>query len=297
MPSHPAISEVTVRVRVAGTTSNLGPGFDCLGVALGLHNTVDASWAGSDGISHPMADEAVRRFHEATGLPSSRPLRWSLTGEVPVSRGLGSSVTLRLGILAALNVLHGEPLGRDDLFTLCAALEGHPDNAGPAVYGGFFVGAPNGSRFRFPVDEGLRFVLLIRAREVRTEEARRVLPAQIPFADAVANVGRAAAIAAAFASRDYGSLRGLMRDRLHEPFREALNPGLQRIVAAGEAAGALGGFLSGSGSTVACVAGDAETAGNVAAAMRDACVDDAAPPETRIVGAENEGVTWTTRQA
>jgi len=296
MPSIPVSPEVTVRVRVSGTTSNLGPGFDCLGIALALHNTLAASWTDEPVPSHPMADEAARRFHEASGL-SPRPFRWSLNGDVPLSRGLGSSVTLRLGILAALNVLHGADLERDDLFALCSFLEGHPDNAGPAVFGGLFVGGPTGSRFRFPVAERLRFVLLIRAHEVRTEDARRVLPSHIAFADAVQNVGRAASITAAFATEDYESLRGLMRDALHEPYREALNPGLRQIIAAGEDAGALGGFLSGSGSTVACLTEDPEAAERIAAAMREACPDDAIPPETRIVAAENEGVTWTVGDA
>jgi homoserine kinase len=279
-----------VVVRVAGTTSNLGPGFDCLGLALDLHNLVKITLEGSTP-AHPMADQAAQRFFEASGL-QSQPFQWEISGNVPVSRGLGSSVTLRLGILAGLNALHGEPLTLDDLFHECSALEGHPDNAGPAVFGGFFVGGPNGSRFRFPVDPGLRLVLLIRRHEVRTEDARRVLPKQIAFPDAVANTGYAAAIAAAFASGNYPALRGLMRDALHEPYREPLNPGLRRIVAAGEEAGALGGFLSGSGSTIACITADPDAAPAIASAMQAAC-DDSPSPAIHLAAVDNTGVSWS----
>lgn len=284
---HPSAQVV---VRVAGTTSNLGPGFDCLGLALDLQNQVRLSL---DGVSeaHGMADGAAARFFQASQV-SPHPFRWEISGSVPVSRGLGSSVTLRLGILAGLNALHGEPLSLDQLFQECSGLEGHPDNAGPAVFGGFFVGGPNGSRFRFPVDPTLRVVLLIRRHEVRTEDARRVLPREIALKDAVANTGYATAIAAAFASKNYTALKGLMHDTFHEPYRESLNPGLRRIVAAGEAAGALGGFLSGSGSTIACLTADPETGPAIAQAMLAAC-DDSLQPDIHLATVDNAGVSWT----
>jgi homoserine kinase len=289
MPAvHPSAQAV---VRVAGTTSNLGPGFDCLGLALDLHNEVRVSL---DGVSeaHEMADAAAALFFKTSGI-ASHPFRWEISGSVPVSRGLGSSVTLRLGILAGLNALHGLPLSLDDLFQECSRLEGHPDNAGPAVYGGFFVGGPNGSRFRFPVDPSLRAVLLIRRHEVRTEDARRVLPKEIALKDAVANTGYATAIAAAFASRNYLALKGLMRDTFHEPYREPLNPGLRRIVAAGEEAGALGGFLSGSGSTIACLTADPDAAPAIGQAMLAAACDDPLPPAIHLAAVDNTGVSWS----
>jgi homoserine kinase len=291
----PAVNQsAQVVVRVPGTTSNLGPGFDCLGLALDLHNRVRISADGSSA-PHEMADEAARSFFESSGI-TSHPFHWEISGDVPVSRGLGSSVTLRLGILAGLNALHGQPLSLDDLFRECSRLEGHPDNAGPAVYGGFFVGGPNGSRFSFPVEPSLRVVLLIRKHEVRTEDARRVLPNQIAFHDAVANTGYAVAIAAAIASGNYPALKGLMRDTFHEPYREPLNPGLRQIVAAGESAGALGGFLSGSGSTIACLTADPERAASIAQAMAAACADPL-PPAIHLASVDNTGVSWTTTPA
>lgn len=278
---------MTQRVRVPGTTSNLGPGFDCLGAALSLHNeiTVDLAVRGE---AHPMVDEASQVFCRAIGVDREicAGAGWSIRGEVPISRGLGSSVTLRLGILAGLNGCFGERLSRDRLFELCSQLEGHPDNAGPAVYGGFFTGAANGARFRFPIDETLRFVLLVPEHRVLTEDAREVLPKEVTWSQAVANVGNAAAIVAAFASRDYDGLRGLFFDYLHQPYRGALNPGLEEVVRAGEGAGAYGGFLSGSGSTIACLAPSVKAEG-VARAMEAAYTTG--PAAMLTLPADNEG--------
>jgi len=273
----------TIRIRVPATTANLGPGYDCLGVALRLYNVVTVR-RGRSGSTHPMADEAGEALFRAAGI---RPFRftWKIEGAVPVSRGLGSSVTLRLGILHGLNRLSGAGLTRDRLFHLCTELEGHPDNAAPAEFGGFNVACPSGGRIRFPVDSSLRFVLLIPDHEVRTADARRVLPARIAHAAAVRSLGHACRITAAFASANYRALRGAFGDELHQPFRTPLLPGLPRVIEAGTAAGALGGFLSGSGSTLACVT--LRGAERVAAAMREAWGEGGA--HTVVTAADNAG--------
>ena len=114
-----------VYIRIPGSTSNIGPGFDCLGVALGLYNTVTVTRAGIGAKcdpAHPMVEECARLFFEGAGKDAFG-FQWSATGEVPVSRGLGSSVTLRLGILTGLNELSGRPLSREEIFALCARIE------------------------------------------------------------------------------------------------------------------------------------------------------------------------------
>src|SRR5438876_6752981 len=168
-----------VTVRVPGSTSNLGPGFDCLGVALRIYNDVTVIRGGKSQLP-PIACEAARLFFERTGCaPFS--LSVSTRGNVPVSRGLGSSVTARLGVLCALNALTGNALDRLSIFQLCARLEGHPDNAAPAVFGGFTV-VQSGVRptvQRFDVSALLSFVLLIPDVELKTSAARRILPSRI----------------------------------------------------------------------------------------------------------------------
>jgi homoserine kinase len=271
-----------ITVRVPATTSNLGPGFDCLGVALRIYNFVTVA-RGSEIEAGTMARQAARQFFEAADC---EPFAFTCTvkGEVPRSRGLGSSVTVRLGVLHALNALLDHPLQRAQIFGLCAELEGHPDNAAPAEFGGFVVARHNRHQ-KFPVDPRLRFVLLIPAFEVKTAEARSALPKEVDRLRAVESCANACAITAAFASRSYENLRGMWRDHLHQPFRAQFVPFLERVVAAGEKAGALGGFLSGSGSTVACVT--LRSPEEVAQAMRKA--SGLGEAELRVTTADNDG--------
>lgn len=272
----------TVTIRVPATSANLGPGFDCLGVALDLHNRVSVS-RGSAASPDPMVMEAAAAYFRHSGRAGFE-FGWSIEGNIPRSRGLGSSVAVRLGILHGLNEIDGRPLDAGTLYRLCAELEGHPDNAAPAAFGGFTAARSDGSYFRCEIGHELRFVLLVPEDEIDTDTSRAVLPAQIDCREAVRCVANASLITAAFASRQYGLLRGSMQDWLHEPHREKANPHLRPAVEAGVAAGALGGYLSGSGSSVCCLALEAPE--RVATAMQ--AVRPAA--RTLILGPDNEGV-------
>ena len=272
----------SVTTRVPATTANLGPGFDCLGVALSISNRVTVQRAA--GGEHPkIVADAASLFFQAAGI-GPFGFSWSIEGEVPRSRGLGSSVTVRLGVLHGLDALSGTKLGAVRLYELCAELEGHPDNAAPAAFGGFTVARAGAETLRCEVDPTLKFILLIPDFEVSTPDARSVLPGAIPRQGAVTSVSNACRITAAFLQRRYDLLRGCFGDGLHQPFRQPLIPFLFKAIAAGERAGALGGFLSGSGSTICCIT-LGETDG-VASAMLDA-----APPGSHIVvaTADNEG--------
>ncbi len=272
-----------ITVRVPATSANLGPGFDCLGVALDLHNRVTVS-NGGRAAPDAMVDNAAAAFFEASGA-AHRDFAWSIEGDIPRSRGLGSSVAVRLGILHGLNRLSGSPLGDEDLYRICARLEGHPDNAAPAAFGGFTAARPDGVYFRCDIAPEVRFVVLVPDQEVDTDSSRVQLPREIPHADAVKNTAHAAMITAAFASRQYGLLRGSMADWLHQPFRSKGAPHLLPAIEAGVAAGALGGYLSGSGSAVACLT--AADPAPVAAAMQNVL------PSARVhvLAADNRGVT------
>src|SRR6476659_633228 len=128
-----------VTVRVPASTSNLGPGYDCLGVALRLYNSVTLVRGNRPRISHArIVSDAAERFFKQTRR-CAFSFSYSIVEQIPRCRGLGSSATVRLGILIGLNRLSGDPLDRFTLFRLCAELEGHPDNAAPASFGGFTV--------------------------------------------------------------------------------------------------------------------------------------------------------------
>src|SRR5438045_4523041 len=210
-----------VTVRVPASTSNLGPGFDCLGVALALYNQVTIK-LGNAGGSNRMVRGAARKFF---AVANCKPFNFScdIHGNVPIGRGLGSSVTVRLGVLHALNKIAQTNLTRHELFTLCAELEGHSDNAAPASFGGFNL-ARGMETQHFNVSSELRFILLIPNFEIATSEARRLLPSKISRTDVVRNIANASAIATAFATRDFEKLRGCFVDYLHQPFRKKLVP-------------------------------------------------------------------------
>lgn len=235
---------------VPATSANLGPGYDCLGVALQIYNRITVTKEAAPA-PDAMIAEAARAFFKRAKRPQF-PFSWKIDGDVPRSRGLGSSVTVRLGLLCGLGELCANPLTRDELFQLCAELEGHPDNAAPATYGGFTICGPNHSVARFEVAPELKFVLLIPDFEVATADARKVLPEKISHLAATKNSAHACRITAAFAARKYEQLRGAFTDFLHQDYREPLIPFLKNVIGAGEKTGALGGYLSGSGSTIAC---------------------------------------------
>jgi len=239
-----------VTVQVPASTSNLGPGFDCLGVALRLYNTITVRRGGNTPLT-PMMQSAANKFFAAANCRGF-DFSCEIDGAIPVSRGLGSSAVIRLGLMHALNKLLGSNFSRVELFALSARLEGHPENAAAASFGGFNV--VRGLEVqRFEVSAELQFVLLVPDFEIETKKSRRLLPREIPRADAVMSAGNAAFIVAAFATGDYERLRGAFRDGLHQQYRRKLIPFLDDVIASAENAGALGAFLSGSGSSICAV--------------------------------------------
>jgi homoserine kinase len=276
-----------VLVRVPASTTNFGPGFDCFGAALNLANQIEVSQSEPTEALPVLFDAAASSFFRSSSVKPF-PFSARVSGNVPVARGLGSSVTLRLGLVLGLNRLIGEPLNRQQILSLVAELEGHPDNAAAALAGGFTIVAESGTRYlRFSVADRLRFVLFVPDFEVRTDAARQVLPKTYPRRDVVANLGRVGIIAAAMATQRYEFLGNILDDDLHQPYRLPLVPFLMDVIKAGRAAGALGGFLSGSGSTIICVT--ERNADGIASAM--AAAANPATGQTFVLAADNEGAT------
>jgi homoserine kinase len=252
---------------------------------LQLWNRITIDVAQRESPAPEMVTQAADLFFRHTGR-SRIPISFSVEGDVPQARGLGSSVTLRLGILMALDRITECGLSKEAICALCADLEGHPDNAAAALFGGFTIVTKTTNRVaRFNVDPALKFVLFIPNFEVKTSDARTVVPANFPRQDVVENLGNASLIAASFASREYGHLRGAFVDRLHQPFREKFVPFLPTLLQAAADAGALGGFLSGSGSTVACLT--LSDGKELAAALKASVPGEDA--KILIVSADNDG--------
>jgi len=295
---------VPVTVRVPASTSNCGAGFDTLGLALNLYNRVTVSRAEGDrpvperpgdGRAAAMVAEAALSFARVAGQPAGG-FRYRIDGNVPPARGLGSSVTVTAGVIAGLGALHGLSIGRHRLVGLVSAIEGHPDNAGASILGGFCVsrtdpatGAYVDSQ-RFEVPERVAFVVASPPVEFATKESRGALPPMLPFFDAVKSINGAAYLVAAFASGDYARLGNVAGDFVHEPYRLPQIPGGSDAIAAGVAAGAWTGWLSGSGSSVLCVC-DRPKADIVLKAMAAAFSKASMPSDVRILSADNDGLT------
>jgi len=297
------MSRDTVTIRVPGSTSNCGAGFDSLGLALNVYNRVTLTRAAGSGPQpETPADARARDMVAGTAaefFASTRRtpvgFRYHIAGDVPPARGLGSSVTVIAGVLAGLDALLETGLDRAKLTALATKLEGHPDNASAGVLGGFTVSRcdPASGAFldtiRIPVPADIEFVVVSPSIELLTKESRGALPATLPYFDAVRSINSAAYLTAAFATGDYERLRQAAGDFMHEPYRLPKIRGARAAIDAGLGAGALTGWLSGSGSSVLCVARPG-VAGAVAAAMVAAFADAGVPAEPRRLTADNDGL-------
>lgn len=276
------ISSVTVQV--PATTANLGPGFDSLGIALSLYNQITVRRSEKTD-SFPMVQEAAKLYFKKSKATSFH-YGISIQGDVPISRGLGSSVTVRLGFLLGLNHLAGEPLRDDEILDLVIQLEGHPDNAVPAFLGGFAC-ASSHNWYRHPVKSSLKFVTFIPDQELETKKARAVLPSKVSLTNAVTNLQNTALITAAFCTQKYELLENSFEDTLHQPYRAKLLPALYPMLQAAQSAGALGGFLSGAGSTLMAITLKKPNA--VAEAMKKTAARLRYPGKIHILEADNQG--------
>jgi homoserine kinase len=256
-----------IRVRVPATTANLGPGFDCLALALDLWNEsefeIDARSGGPGRVlvegegkgrlragPHNLLLKAALRLFAEVGQAAPGGLVVRCCNQVPMSSGLGSSATAIVAGLAGANALLGSPFDRQRLLELAAEMEGHPDNAAAAVLGGLVVGAqdePGGLVTRQVETPAWTAAVVVPDFRLSTHAARAALPEQISMQDAVFNLGRAALVVEALRSGDPALLGQAMQDRLHQPYRLKLVPGAEAALAAARQAGAAAAVLSGAG--------------------------------------------------
>ncbi len=286
-------------VEVPATSANLGPGFDSLGVALDWRARftlmlVDDPLPTPEPPLERMAAAGVRALHLLAGEAPPAGVRVSVAGDIPVGRGLGLSAAAHVaGVVAADALLPGER-SVEALLQVAARLEGHADNAAPALLGGLQIVVAEGGEgelHRLGVDppEDLRIALLVPSFSMPTRESRERLPERLTRNQAVHNIGRAAMLVAALAERRYELLAVATEDVLHQPARATLFPAMPAVFRAALAAGAHGVYLSGGGSTVAAFV--TERAEHVAGAMREAAAARGLEAEARICGMSRQGAT------
>jgi homoserine kinase len=238
-------------VRVPASSANLGPGYDVMAAALGFYLELEVEETGSfsvecdsPGVPCDRTNLCVRAFealHPADGLS------FRIRSEIPVSSGLGSSAAaIVAGLVAADHMYELDA----PLFDLAASLEGHPDNVGAALYGGFVVCASDGPPVRFDPVPGLEGVLAIPPEPVATSDARAAMPDEVPLADAVHNTAHAALLVLGLARGDLDLVARGLSDRLHQPRRAELYPRSMELLSQARELGAVGASISGAGPTV-----------------------------------------------
>ena len=283
-----------VTVRAPATSANMGPGFDCLGIALDIWNVITVE-VGVEGFHisgqgeaelprdrSNMVWQSIARVFKEVGCPMPT-MSLTCRNDIPTARGLGSSSAALVGGLTAGNELCDRPFSQADLLQIAAEVEGHPDNVAPALFGGMQIAVYESDRVvstSVPVPEDLSAVLYIPNLPMPTEEARGLLGSEVPRSDAVFNIGRAALLVRAMACGDLEHLDVATEDRLHQPARQTIFFPMKNIIRAALGAGALGAFLSGAGSTVLALATEKEF--TIGYEMADAAAKSGIDGEVRI---------------
>lgn len=230
-----------LHVKVNATSANVCVGFDVLGIALDLANCFTFekraafSFCGFEPAycckENNLVYKAYCKVFEYINIEPI-PVEIGFAGEIPVSRGLGSSSSLIVAGMFGANAMAGKPLSVEQLYNLCCEMEGHPDNVAPAIYGGFIASYQTEQGYKsisYPVHRDLKLIAVIPPVKLSTHEARAVLPKTLEYRDIVHNLSRIIHLPKAFAEGNVEFLRELFNDRLHEPYRGKLIPGYQEI--------------------------------------------------------------------
>ncbi|MBI4201624.1 MAG: homoserine kinase [Chloroflexi bacterium] len=298
-------------VNVPATTANLGPGFDCLGMALDIWNTFGFQFSSTPSVTIAGEGAAGRLRSDRTNLvyrsaeryfqevgKAMPPVAIACANRIPLSRGMGSSSSAIVGGLMGASAMAGEREADLELvWKLAVEIEGHPDNVTPVLFGGCQIVVRDGDRLvhaGVPFPQDLRAVLFIPDAPMPTAQARGVLSPQVSREDAVYNIGRAALLVNALATGRLEHLKVATQDRLHQPARQGLMPAMRLLFRAAMDGGALGVFLSGAGSSVLALTRGREL--TVAYEMRDMADKAQLPGEVKITAPSTRGATITFKE-
>ncbi len=255
---------VTVKVRVPGTTANCGPGFDTVGIACTIYSelelilsekgnlTIEIDGEGKGNIptdENNIIYQAVQTVLDKVGKPY-QGIYLKLSNKIPLARGLGSSAAAIVGGLIAANAATGNTLTKEEIFSIATRIEGHPDNVAPAIFGGITISVMQDDQpvyLRFMPEKKLSLIVAIPEFNLSTHRARQVLPDTLTMKDAVFNISRVALLIGALCKGEFHYLRYALEDKVHQPYRQQLIPGMQQVFHAAIAKGAYGAALSGAG--------------------------------------------------
>lgn len=293
-------------VKVPASTSNLGPGFDTIGLALDIYNYYHFELKGQDGeleyhsnlnedeVPYNKDNLAYRAFDyffkkEGKETPG---IKIYFDAQIPTTGGFGSSSTAILAGLMAANHILKNICDENKLLKIGTQLDGHPDNITPALLGGLIVcnyANQEHHYVKLPWDHNLLFVAITPDFKVPTAQARAILPSKVDFQDAIFNVGYSSLLVAALATKNTSILKRCFKDRLHQHYRAQLVPGMQYVLDTGVEAGAVGTMLSGAGSALIAVVDNPKTAETVGLAMQSAWLQSSVKSRHIILHAVDQG--------
>ena len=305
-----------VSVKVPATTANLGPGFDCMGMALPLYNTVtieetvlpgtgveinviaENDSADEFSLEHIPMDEnsiiykAVELLYNSIGQSPSE-LKITIHSQIPIARGLGSSASVIVGGLLAANELLGRPADEAALLSIATEVEGHPDNVTPAIIGGLTLTSSeeDGSIVYRKLDwpDEWTLTVCIPEYELATDISRSVLPKEVPMQDAVFNAKRMGMFIQAIHTKDSELMKLALKDKLHQPYRMKLVPGLEKIAERlKHEENVLGCVLSGAGPSILIIS-EKNNIDKIKSIVRDVWTDLNVKAELITLPVENQG--------
>lgn len=248
------------RIVVPATSANMGPGFDALGLALGLYNTCEFVKSNDkDKFEQDLKENLIYQAYKyAFDFYGQKPvpITFDLEVDIPISRGLGSSAAcIVIGILAAFDIM-GRDFDKKEILKIATSLEGHPDNVAPAIFGGAVVSILEDEEVfleKIAISDKFKFLALIPDFRLSTKEAREVLPETYQKKDAIFNISRVAMLVLALESGNEANLKIALQDKIHQPYRLGLIPEIEKIEQIISKSHALGYYLSGAGSTIMLV--------------------------------------------
>jgi homoserine kinase len=300
-----------ITVTVPATTANLGPGFDCIGAALTLYNQfefrllrdvvdgtevkITTTGIDAEGVSTDKSNlvyQSFEKFYQQLGK-TPPPIEIHINLGIPLARGLGSSATAIVGGLLAANYLAGKPLSLLEIRNLAIAIEGHPDNVVPALFGNCQLSVGEGDNWQIsqiPWHQDIVPVLAIPDFEISTQKARSVVPLEISRADAIFNIARLGLLVRGLETHRLDWLQTAMEDKLHQPYRKVLIPGYEVVKTAAIEAGAYGMVISGAGPTLLALT-NSTTAEAVSQSMIEAWKTEGVKAIGRSLPLDSQGAT------
>ena len=296
------MSEV-IKIKVPASTANLGPGFDTLSLALDWYNEftfkvtkegLKISQHNSNKLPEDSTNLVYKSFCEAFKKQKKSPpgIELEINCQIPLAAGLGSSASAVVSGLLAANVLLEGTLTKDEILSLATKLEGHPDNCAAAIFGGLTISVSSDEKVyvsQFPWPKELLVILVIPDFDLPTRISRELLPPKISYGDATFNVSRTAYLLSSLLNKNWEGLKIGFQDRLHQPFRKDLVPGMEVVLNEGLNNGACGATLSGAGPTLVAFVNDKNKALEIGKTMAKKWMDFKVKSTYKVLNVASDG--------